>query len=31
VIGVLSGVGERADLAPHADLILESVGELLIP
>lgn len=31
VIGVLSGVGERADLEPHADLILESVGELLIP
>jgi len=31
VIGVLSGVCERADLAPHADLILDSVGELLIP
>ena len=30
-IGVLSGVGERAELAPQADLILESVGELLIP
>ena len=31
VIGVLSGVGGRADLEPHADLILESIGELLIP
>jgi phosphoglycolate phosphatase-like HAD superfamily hydrolase len=29
-IGVLSGLGESADLAPHADLMLGSVGELLI-
>jgi phosphoglycolate phosphatase-like HAD superfamily hydrolase len=30
VIGVLSGLGGSADLAPDADLILGSVGELLI-
>jgi phosphoglycolate phosphatase len=29
VIGVLSGVGPRADLEPLADDLLESVGELL--
>lgn len=30
VIGVLSGLGGSADLEPHADLMLRSVGELLI-
>ena len=30
VVAVLSGVGTTADLAPHADLVLASVGELLI-
>jgi phosphoglycolate phosphatase-like HAD superfamily hydrolase len=29
VIGVLTGVGERAELEPHADAILGSVGELV--
>jgi phosphoglycolate phosphatase len=28
VVGVLSGVGGRADLEPYADIILESVAEL---
>ena len=28
VVGVLSGVGGRADLEPYADLILGSVAEL---
>ncbi|MEA2544818.1 MAG: hypothetical protein QOI09_91 [Chloroflexota bacterium] len=31
VIGVLSGLSQPADLEPHADLILESVGALLSP
>jgi len=30
VIGVLSGVGPRADLEPLADDLLESVGELVL-
>ena len=30
VIGVLSGVAAEPDLAPHADLVLASVGDLLI-
>ncbi|MFQ5577973.1 MAG: HAD family hydrolase [Anaerolineae bacterium] len=30
VVGVLSGVGSAADLAPHADLLLGSVAELLV-
>ena len=30
VVAVLSGVGTTADLAPHADLVLPSVGALLI-
>jgi phosphoglycolate phosphatase len=30
VVGVLSGVGTAADLAPHADLVLPSVGALLV-
>jgi phosphoglycolate phosphatase len=29
VIGVLSGVGADTDLRPHADLLLQSVGDLL--
>jgi hypothetical protein len=29
VIGVLSGVGQRADLEPLADELLMSVGELV--
>jgi phosphoglycolate phosphatase-like HAD superfamily hydrolase len=29
-IGVLSGVGGSSDLKPHADLILASVGELIV-
>jgi phosphoglycolate phosphatase-like HAD superfamily hydrolase len=29
-IGVLSGVGGSADLGPHADLILGSVGDLIV-
>jgi phosphoglycolate phosphatase-like HAD superfamily hydrolase len=29
IIGVLSGVGAAADLAPRADLLLNSVGELV--
>jgi phosphoglycolate phosphatase-like HAD superfamily hydrolase len=29
-IGVLSGVGSRDDLAPHADALLDSVGDLLV-
>lgn len=31
VIGVLSGVSAAADLAPEADVLLSSVGELLMP
>jgi phosphoglycolate phosphatase len=27
-IGVLTGVGDRASLAPHADLVLGSIAEL---
>lgn len=30
VVGVLSGVGTAADLAPHADLVLPSVGQLVV-
>jgi len=30
VVGVLSGVGSRAELAPFADALLDSVGELLV-
>jgi phosphoglycolate phosphatase len=30
VVGVLSGLGTAADLAPHADLVLASVGALLV-
>jgi phosphoglycolate phosphatase len=30
VVGVLSGVGTAADLAPHADLVLASIGALLV-
>jgi phosphoglycolate phosphatase len=30
VVAVLSGVGTATDLAPHADLVLESVGALLV-
>jgi phosphoglycolate phosphatase len=30
VIGVLSGVAARPDLAPYADLVLASVGDLLV-
>ena len=30
VVGVLSGVGSREDLAPFADAVLGSVGELLV-
>jgi hypothetical protein len=29
-IGVLSGVGGSSDLEPHADLILASIGELIV-
>jgi phosphoglycolate phosphatase len=29
-IGVLSGVGGSSDLGPHADLILPSVGDLIV-
>jgi len=29
-IGVLSGVGGSSDLGPHADLILASIGELIV-
>jgi phosphoglycolate phosphatase len=31
VIGVLSGVGRRADLEPIADELLATVGELMAP
>jgi phosphoglycolate phosphatase len=31
VVGVLSGVGGRADLEPLADAVLDSIGELLVP
>ncbi len=27
-IGVLTGVGDRADLAPHADQLIDSIAEL---
>jgi len=30
VVGVLSGVGSRAELTPFADALLDSVGELLV-
>ena len=30
VVGVLSGVGGAADLTPHADLVIASVGSLLV-
>ena len=30
VIGVLSGVGRREELAPLADVLLPSIGELLL-
>jgi phosphoglycolate phosphatase len=30
VVGVLSGVGSRDELAPLADAVLGSVGELLV-
>jgi phosphoglycolate phosphatase len=29
VVGVLSGVGVREELAPYADVILQSIAELL--
>lgn len=28
VVGVLTGVAQRADLAPHADVVLSDIGEL---
>jgi phosphoglycolate phosphatase len=28
-IAVLTGVAQRADLAPHADVVLSDIGEIL--